>query len=188
MVKIHSNEDPGDILVFLTGQEDIEFFCVYLKGFLEKFTHLSPLVILPLYSLMSPEKQRLVFRNYSNRKCIVSTNIAETSITLTGIKYVVDSGLSKVKYFDSNLGLDGLQMWPISKASANQRAGRAGRTAPGKCFRLYGSDDYQNHMEQETVPEIKRTNLSNVILLLKRLGYSDVNSFNFLDKPNESLI
>lgn len=94
--------------MFLTGQEDIEFFCSYLKNYLEKFPHLKPLAILPLYSLMNSDKQSLVFKSYQYRKCIVSTNIAETSITLDGIKYVVDSGLSKIKYYDSNLGLDGL--------------------------------------------------------------------------------
>ena len=117
------------------------------------------------------------------RKCIVSTNIAETSLTVDGIKYVVDSGYSKLKVYNPKIGMDALQLTPASQANANQRSGRAGRTGPGHCYRLYTERQFVSELLHNTVPEIQRTNLSSVVLLLKSLGVDDLGSFDFMDPP-----
>ncbi|KHJ74957.1 helicase associated domain protein [Oesophagostomum dentatum] len=117
------------------------------------------------------------------RKCIVATNIAETSLTVDGILFVIDPGFCKMKVYNPRIGMDALQIFPISQASANQRSGRAGRTGPGQCFRLYTERQYKEEMLVSTVPEIQRTNLSNVVLLLKSLGVDDLLKFHFMDAP-----
>uniref|UniRef100_A0A8C2EPT2 RNA helicase n=1 Tax=Cyprinus carpio TaxID=7962 RepID=A0A8C2EPT2_CYPCA len=119
------------------------------------------------------------------RKCIVATNIAETSLTVDGIMFVVDAGYCKLKVFNPRIGMDALQIYPISQANANQRAGRAGRTGPGQCFRLYTQSAFKNEMLTTTIPEIQRTNLANVVLLLKSLGVQDLLLFHFMDPPPE---
>uniref|UniRef100_A0A803TC91 RNA helicase n=1 Tax=Anolis carolinensis TaxID=28377 RepID=A0A803TC91_ANOCA len=119
------------------------------------------------------------------RKCIVATNIAETSLTVDGIMFVIDSGYCKLKVFNPRIGMDALQIYPISQANANQRSGRAGRTGPGQCFRLYTQSAYKNELLTTTVPEIQRTNLANVVLLLKSLGVQDLLQFHFMDPPPE---
>jgi pre-mRNA-splicing factor ATP-dependent RNA helicase DHX38/PRP16 len=104
------------------------------------------------------------------RKCIIATNIAETSLTLDGVKYVIDTGFCKLKVYNPRIGMDALQITPISQANANQRAGRAGRTGPGSCYRLYSAAMFRNDLFENNIPEIQRTNLCNVVLLLKSLN------------------
>ena len=117
------------------------------------------------------------------RKCIVSTNIAEASLTIDGIYYVVDPGFSKKKCYNPKIGMDSLVVVPISQASAKQRAGRAGRTGPGKCYRLFTEAAYRGEMLPMDIPEIQRTNLGNVVLQLKAMGINDLNAFDFMDPP-----
>jgi HrpA-like RNA helicase len=172
-LQIHFEESfPGDILVFLTGQEEIESaarmikerfdnYCSYLeKNFLRcsenKHTTLyHPLRVYPLFAAMSPDAQRAALKPCRNqfRKAILATNIAETSITIPGIKYVVDCGFSKQRVASSMKCLDALRVSPISQAQALQRAGRAGRECPGKCFRLYTKDDFDK-LSIHPVPEV----------------------------------
>ncbi|KAI9495488.1 P-loop containing nucleoside triphosphate hydrolase protein [Zychaea mexicana] len=122
------------------------------------------------------------------RKVILATNIAETSITVDGVSFVIDPGYGKQKSFNPRTGMEALTVTPCSRASATQRAGRAGRTGPGKCFRLYTQWAFYNEMDENTQPEIQRVNLSNVILLLKSLGVNDLLNFDFLDPPQEDTV
>ena len=150
----------------------------------------SPLLMLPMYSLQSASKQSLVFAKTPKgmRKCVVCTNIAETSLTVDGIKYVVDSGFCKLKVFNPSIGMDALVVTPSSQANADQRKGRAGRTGPGTCFRMYTEYMYSTQMLQNQIPEIQRTNLGNVILLLKKLGVDNLYNFDFMDPPPQENI
>lgn len=143
------------------------------------------LIILPVYSALPSEMQSRIFDPAppGSRKCIIATNIAEASLTIDGVFYVVDPGFSKIKVFNPKLGMDTLVVAPISQASARQRAGRAGRTGPGKCYRLYTENAYKNEMLGTTVPEIQRTNLANTVLLLKAMGINDLINFDFMDPP-----
>jgi ATP-dependent RNA helicase DHX8/PRP22 len=143
------------------------------------------LVILPVYSQLPPEMQSRIFEPAppGARKVVIATNIAETSITIDGIYYVVDPGFVKQNAYDPKLGMDSLVVTPISQAQANQRAGRAGRTGPGKCFRLYTEAAYQSEMLPTTVPEIQRQNLALTILMLKAMGINDLLHFDFMDPP-----
>lgn len=187
-LEIHIKEPPGDILIFMTGQEDVEATCMLLQQKLDRMTNVQSLMILPIYSQLPSEAQARIFSHSEERKCIVATNIAETSITLEGVKYVVDTGLCKLKVYNPRVGMDGLQINPISQANADQRSGRAGRTGPGKCFRLYRAGSYRSEMLNNTIPEIQRTNLANVVLLLKSLGLDDLLSFDFMDPPPKETI
>lgn len=143
------------------------------------------LVILPVYSALPNEVQSRIFEPAppNGRKVIIATNIAETSLTIDGIFYVVDPGFVKQNAYDPKLGMDSLVVTPISQAQANQRAGRAGRTGPGKCFRLYTEAAYQTEMLPTSIPEIQRKNLSNTILILKAMGINDLLHFDFMDPP-----
>jgi ATP-dependent RNA helicase DHX8/PRP22 len=164
VMQIHLTEPPGDILLFLTGQEEIDTSCEILY---ERMKALGPNVpnlnILPVYSALPSEQQSRIFEPAppGERKVVIATNIAETSITIDHIYYVVDPGFVKQNAYDPKLGMDALVVTPISQAQANQRAGRAGRTGPGKCFRLYTEAAFQSEMLPTTVPEIQRQNLSN---------------------------
>eukprot|EP01053_Blabericola_migrator_P013452 Blabericola_migrator_1__13451@NODE_969_length_5870_cov_76_745476_g671_i0_p1_GENE_NODE_969_length_5870_cov_76_745476_g671_i0NODE_969_length_5870_cov_76_745476_g671_i0_p1_ORF_typecomplete_len1023_score164_89HA2/PF04408_23/3e29Flavi_DEAD/PF07652_14/0_22Flavi_DEAD/PF07652_14/2_7e21OB_NTP_bind/PF07717_16/5_1e03OB_NTP_bind/PF07717_16/1_7e21DEAD/PF00270_29/1_4e12DEAD/PF00270_29/1e03Helicase_C/PF00271_31/3_5e09AAA_22/PF13401_6/5_5e09AAA_19/PF13245_6/6_6e09AAA_25/PF13481_6/0_0016T2SSE/PF00437_20/0_0022DU len=181
--------NPSDILVFMTGQEDIEGTCILLSERVAQLQHrMDPLSVLPIYSQLSADLQAKVFERSVCRKVIVATNIAETSLTLDGIRYVVDAGFCKVKLFTSRIGMDTLQLTPISRANANQRAGRAGRTAPGICYRLYTETAYLNEMLENQIPEIQRTNLAHVVLLLKSLKVADLLAFPFMDPPPRETI
>ncbi|XP_024537428.1 probable pre-mRNA-splicing factor ATP-dependent RNA helicase DEAH5 [Selaginella moellendorffii] len=184
---IHVREPEGDILLFLTGQEEIETTCQALQ---EKMRALGPglptLVILPAYSALPAESLSKIFDPTppGRRKVVVATNIAEASLTIDGIYYVVDSGYVKEHRYNAKLGLDSLVICPISQASAKQRAGRAGRTGPGVCYRLYPENTLQSEMLPSTVPEIQRTNLGSTVLNLKAiLREDDIFSFDFLDRP-----
>ncbi|OAJ44093.1 hypothetical protein BDEG_27364 [Batrachochytrium dendrobatidis JEL423] len=190
VLSIHLSHPPGDILVFMTGQEDIEVTCAVIEERLGQLDDALPLSILPIYSQLPADLQAKIFEKTSNnsRKVIVATNIAETSLTVDGIMYVVDSGFSKLKVYNPKIGMDSLQITPVSQANANQRAGRAGRTGPGFCFRLYTDSSYIHEMFPNNIPEIQRTNLANVVLLLKTLGVKDLLKFDFIDLPPQETI
>jgi ATP-dependent RNA helicase DHX8/PRP22 len=184
--EIHLTQPPGDILVFLTGQEEIDTSCEILHERMKKLPKNVPeLIILPVYAALPSEMQSLIFEPApaGKRKVVLATNIAETSITIDHIYYVIDSGFVKQNVYDHKLGMDKLIVTPISQASAKQRAGRAGRTGPGKCFRLYTEAAYQTEMLPTSIPEIQRQNLSMTILMLKAMGIEDVLGFPFMDPP-----
>lgn len=186
VMQIHLSEPAGDILVFLTGQEEIDTCCETLYTRMQALGALAPeLIILPVYSALPSEMQSRIFEPApkGSRKCIVATNIAEASLTIDGIYYVVDPGFSKQKAFNPKLGMDSLVVTPISQASARQRAGRAGRTGPGKCYRLYTEHAFKTEMLPTNIPEIQRTNLGNVVLQLKAMGINDLLGFDFMDPP-----
>ncbi|KAL1410149.1 DEAH-box ATP-dependent RNA helicase prp22 [Vanrija albida] len=186
ILQIHLMEPPGDILLFLTGQEEIDTACEVL---FERVKALGPqvpdLIILPVYAALPSEMQSKIFDPPppGARKCVIATNIAETSITIDGIYYVIDPGFSKQNAYDPKLGMDSLIVTPISQAQARQRSGRAGRTGPGKCYRLYTELAYRNEMLANPIPEIQRTNLASTILTLKAMGINDLINFDFMDPP-----
>lgn len=195
---VHTSEMAGDILVFLTGQSEIEKACDILYDKAESIDYrydvqdrtVEGLLILPLYGSMPTDQQRQIFQPPPPgiRKCVVATNIAATSLTINGIKYIVDSGFVKQLNHNSRIGMDILEVVPISKSEAEQRAGRAGRTSAGKCFRIYNKEFWNKCMLDYTVPEIQRTSLTAVVLTLKCLGVHDVIRFPYLDRPEERFI
>ncbi|KXL41316.1 hypothetical protein M433DRAFT_157982 [Acidomyces richmondensis BFW] len=180
----------GDILVFMTGQEDIEVTCELIAERLAQLNDPPKLSILPIYSQMPADLQAKIFDRAPPgvRKCIVATNIAETSLTVDGIMYVVDCGFSKLKVYNPRMGMDTLQITPISQANASQRAGRAGRTGPGRAFHLYTERAFRDELYIAQIPEIQRTNLANTVLLLKSLGVKDLLDFDFMDPPPQDTI
>lgn len=188
--KSQDQQNDGDILVFMTGQEDIEMTCQLLQEKLDMLENPPPLDILPIYSALPADLQKKIFsKSSSKRKVVVATNIAETSLTVDGIKYVVDAGLVKVKVYNPKLGMDTLQVVPISFANAQQRSGRAGRTGPGITYRLYTERAVEeDKMYLQPIPEIQRANLTNVLLLLKSLKVDDINLFPFLDPPPKDVL
>lgn len=190
VLAIHVSMGPGDILVFMTGQEDIECTCELVRERLDALNDPPKLSILPIYSQMPADLQAKIFDRAAPgvRKCIVATNIAETSLTVDGIMYVVDAGYSKLKVYNPRMGMDALQITPISQANAGQRAGRAGRTGPGKAFHLFTEKAFKDELYIQTIPEIQRTNLSNTVLLLKSLGVRDLMDFDFMDPPPQEVI
>ncbi|KAK2367200.1 pre-mRNA-splicing factor ATP-dependent RNA helicase DEAH1 [Trifolium repens] len=188
MLQIHATQSPGDILVFLTGQEEIETVEQILKHRVRGLgTKIAELIICPIYANLPTELQAKIFELTPEgaRKVVLATNIAETSLTIDGIKYVIDPGFCKMKTYNPRTGIESLLVNPISKASAMQRAGRSGRTGPGKCFRLYTAYSFQKDLEDNTSPEIQRTNLANVVLTLYSLGieYEKLLHFEFMDPP-----
>jgi len=186
VMQIHLSEPSGDILLFLTGQEEIDTCCETLFSRMQALGNLAPeLIILPVYSSLPSEIQSRIFEPApeGSRKCVVATNIAEASLTIDGVYYVVDPGFCKQIAYNAKLGMDSLVITPISQASARQRAGRAGRTGPGKCYRLYTEQAYKNEMLPTNIPEIQRTNLGNVVLQLKAMGINDLLHFDFMDPP-----
>lgn len=183
---IHNTQPPGDILVFLTGTEEIEGMIdmIVEKNKRNHHPQRVGLKALPIYSGLPAQQQLLVFQPLQgkNRKAVVATNIAETSLTIDGIVYVVDCGFVKSKSFNPRSGMEMLLVTPVSQASAKQRAGRAGRNRPGKCYRLYTEDAFDS-LRLATVPEIQRTNLTTLILQLKFLGVDDILHFDFVTPP-----
>ena len=141
-----------------------------------------------IYANLSTELQAKIFEPTPEGACkaVLTTNIAETSFTIDGIKYVLDPGFCKMKSYNPRTGMESLLVTPISKASANQRAGRSGRTGPGKCFRLYTAYNYYTELDDDTPPEIQRTNLASVVLSLKSLGIHDLVNFDFMDPPQHA--
>ncbi|XP_055921348.1 pre-mRNA-splicing factor ATP-dependent RNA helicase DHX16 [Eupeodes corollae] len=192
VLQIHATQPLGDILVFLTGQDEIETCQEVLQDRIKRLgSKLKELLVIPVYANLPSDMQAKIFEPTppNARKVILATNIAETSLTIDNIVYVIDPGFAKQNNFNSRTGMESLMVVPISKASANQRAGRAGRTAPGKCFRLYTSWAYKHELEDNTVPEIQRINLGNAVLMLKALGINDLIHFDFLDPPpHETLV
>ncbi|KAI4382005.1 hypothetical protein MLD38_008020 [Melastoma candidum] len=187
VLQIHLTEPEGDILLFLTGQEEIDFACHSLyermKGLGE---NVPELIILPVYSALPSEMQSRIFDPAppGKRKVVVATNIAEASLTIDGIYYVVDPGFAKQNVYNPKQGFDSLVITPISQASAKQRAGRAGRTGPGKCYRLYTERAYHNEMSPTTIPEIQRINLGLITLTMMAIGVNDLLNFDFMDPPS----
>ncbi|KAG8186976.1 hypothetical protein JTE90_005749 [Oedothorax gibbosus] len=184
--QIHQNEEEGDILVFCTGQEEIDSLVSETKDTAKCLpAGYGQVHVCGLYSALPFEQQTDVFNPapVGTRKIIFATNIAETSITIPNIKYVVDTGLVKAKTFDAKSGFDILRSRKVSKAQAEQRAGRAGREFDGFCYRLYTKEEYNNFKEQ-TEPEILRSNLSNVVLQMVALGFNSIKDFDFIDKPS----
>ncbi|CAK7229333.1 DEAH-box ATP-dependent RNA helicase prp43 [Sporothrix curviconia] len=195
VLQIHATEPEGDILLFLTGEDEIEDACRRINLETDEMIRESdagPMTVYPLYGTLPPHQQQKIFDKAPDafkkggrpgRKCIVSTNIAETSLTIDGIVYVVDPGFSKQKIYNPRIRVESLLVTPISRASAKQRAGRAGRTRPGKCFRLYTEKAFKQDLIEQTYPEVLRSNLSNTILELKKLGVDDLVHFDFMDPP-----
>jgi len=192
VLQIHASEPAGDILLFLTGEEEIEGAKKQLEKESPKMVEAGELMVVPLYASLPPAMQQKIFEpapgpayegGPPGRKCVVATNIAETSITIDGIVYVVDPGFAKQKVYNPRIRVESLLVSPISKASAHQRAGRAGRTRPGKCFRLYTEKAFEAELVEQTYPEILRSNLGSVVLTLKKLGIDDLVHFDFMDPP-----
>lgn len=192
VIQIHQREPPGDVLVFLTGEEEIEESCKKITREVANLgDDVGPVKVLPLYSTLPPQQQQRIFEDAPagrpggppGRKIVISTNIAETSLTIDGIVYVIDPGFAKQKVYNPRVRVESLLVSPISRASAHQRSGRAGRTRPGKCFRLYTEQSYEKDLQEQTYPEILRSNLGNVVLQLKKLGIDDLVHFDFMDPP-----
>lgn len=193
-IDIHKREQEGDILIFMTGQDDIEKLVSKLEDKVRSLEEGSCMdaIILPLHGSLPPELQVRVFSPPppNCRRFIVSTNIAETSLTVDGVVYVIDAGYVKQRQYNPATGMYSLDVVQISKVQANQRAGRAGRTRPGMCYRLYPSTVYNDEFLDATIPEIQRTSLAGSVLYLKSLDLPDIDilKFDFLDAPSvESL-
>lgn len=197
VMRIHATSGPGDILLFLTGEDEIETACKKLselmRSAVKRNAKLGPLDCIPLYSLLGPDKQKRIFDSapkprfngsLPGRKVIIATNIAETSLTIDGIYYVVDCGYSKQKVFIPRTKISYLRPMKISKASAQQRVGRAGRTGPGKCYRLYTEDEFHDLVEK-TRPEVLNVDLSEAVLKLLKIGVKsdELLKFDFIDSP-----
>ncbi|CAJ0957156.1 unnamed protein product, partial [Mesorhabditis belari] len=186
VMQIHLTEPPGDVLVFLTGQEEIDTASEVLYERMKSLGAKVPeLIILPVYGALPSEMQTRIFEPAppGKRKVVIATNIAEASLTIDGIYYVVDPGFVKQKIYNPKSGMDSLTVVPISQAAAKQRAGRAGRTGPGKCYRLYTERAYRDEMLPMPVPEIQRTNLASTLLQLKSMGINNLIDFDFMDAP-----
>lgn len=193
VLQIHLCEPPGDVLLFLTGEREIETAC---RRIVEEVGRLAdqcgPVKCYPLYSSLPSQMQQKIFEDAPaartpsgppGRKIVVSTNIAETSLTIDGIVYVIDPGFSKQKVYNPRIRVESLLVTPISKDSAKQRAGRAGRTRPGKSFRLYTEDSFKKELQEHTYPEILCSNIAPIVLTLKKLGIDDLVHFDFMDPP-----
>ncbi|KAK5699807.1 Salivary acidic proline-rich phosphoprotein 1/2 [Elasticomyces elasticus] len=184
--QIHCKEPtPGDVLVFMTGQETIQALQKLIEDLAQGLTTDYPkMLVLPLFAALPQTAQQLIFQPppRNTRKIILTTNIAETSVTVPGVKYVVDTGKAKVKQFRNRLGLDSLLVKPISQSSADQRKGRAGREAAGQCYRLYTEASYKT-LDKDNKPEILRCDLSQAVLTMKARGVDDVLGFPFLTPP-----
>ena len=172
----------GDILVFLPGEREIREAAEALR-----LHHPAGVELLPLYARLSFEEQQRVFRTGGARRIVLATNVAETSLTVPGIRYVVDSGLARISRYSTRNKVEQLRIEPVSQASANQRAGRCGRVAAGVCIRLYAEDDFKSRPPY-TDPEILRSSLASVILRMKALGLSEIERFSFLDPPAPRMI
>lgn len=185
--QIHTTQPlKGDILLFLTGQEEIENTRDKIEEIASKLgSRIPQLLITPIYANLPQDQQSLIFQPTPEncRKLVLATNIAETSLTIDGIKYVIDPGFVKENSYVPTTGMAQLLTVACSKASVDQRAGRAGRVGPGKCFRIFTKWSYENELEMMPKPEILRTNISNTVLLLLSLGVKDLLNFPFIDKP-----
>ncbi len=167
---------PGDMLVFLPTEKDIRQCCDVLEA------EIKDTLILPLFGRLQQKDQQAVFKNYGRAKIVVATNVAETSVTVPGIRYVVDSGLARISQYNVRAKTTSLPITRISRASCDQRKGRCGRVGPGVCLRLYSEEDYADR-DQYTLPEIKRANLANVLLQMSSLGLGSPLDFPFVEPP-----
>jgi ATP-dependent helicase HrpB len=175
--------DPGDILIFMPGMGEINATLAACRGTGGR----EALAFIPLHGELPPEEQDLAFAPNRSRKIVVATNVAETSVTIDGIVHVIDSGQARVARYDAERGIGTLFIEPISRASAEQRAGRAGRTAPGVCHRLWTESSHLNRPERNT-PEIQRSDLAEVVLLLHSFGIRDAVHFDWLDQPDPQAV
>eukprot|EP00403_Amphidinium_massartii_P006124 CAMPEP_0178378190 /NCGR_PEP_ID=MMETSP0689_2-20121128/4302_1 /TAXON_ID=160604 /ORGANISM="Amphidinium massartii, Strain CS-259" /LENGTH=1033 /DNA_ID=CAMNT_0019998259 /DNA_START=10 /DNA_END=3111 /DNA_ORIENTATION=+ len=186
ILQIHLTQSLGDVLVFFTGQQEIEeatdAIAFKTRGL---GTQMGELIVLPIYATLPTDLQAKIFEPTPDgaRKVVLATNIAETSITIDNIVFVIDPGFCKQNTFNPRSGMESLKVNPISKASANQRAGRAGRVKPGKCFRLYTKWSFEHELDDDNAPEIQRSNLGHVVLMLKSIGIDDLLHFDFMDPP-----
>lgn len=181
-IEIHETSPPGDILVFLTGEDEIEKSCKEIEFRKRGTPGLADLLPLPLYSSLPLYAQNAIFGATRGRKVIFATNIAETSITIESVVYVIDSGFAKQKIYDSSMKSEMLLKLPISRSSADQRKGRAGRVRDGVCYRLYDQKTYED-MEHFNIPEILRGELSALILKMVRMGIKNLVTFDFIEPP-----
>ncbi len=181
--RILASGEPGDILVFMPGRGEINATLDALRGLRSR----ERVACLPLHGELDPHEQDHAFSPNPLRKIIVATNVAETSITIDGIRHVVDSGTARVARYDGERGIGTLLLEPISRASADQRKGRAGRTAPGTCHRLWTALSHKNRDERNT-PEIQRTDLAEVVLLLHSFGIREAATFAWLDPPDSTSV
>lgn len=180
VVSIHLQEEPGDILVFVAGTDQIDSVIREIE-----VHKVDDLVLLPAHGGLDPNEQRKIFDTYpGKRKAVVATNVAETSITLDGVVYVIDSGLIKQTHFHPESGIQSLDLISHSQSGCEQRKGRAGRTQPGVCFRMYTPGDFQMR-PKFTIPEILRTSLANVVLMMEDIGLEEIEQFDFLDQPDK---
>ncbi|KAJ3309154.1 DEAH-box ATP-dependent RNA helicase prp22 [Boothiomyces sp. JEL0838] len=197
VMHIHKTEGPGDVLVFLTGQQEIERCTKNIQDLHKELNYnlvrhrdsVKDMVVYPIYSSLETLQQKAIFEKTPKgvRKIVLATNIAQTSVTVPGIRYVVDCGFVKQKMYDHKTHMDALLVVPISQAAATQRAGRAGRTENGKVYRLYCKEAFQE-MSPTTVPEIQRSSLLGTILYLLKIGIKDVLNFDFIDAPDPELV
>lgn len=181
--RVLSEEAEGDILVFMPGSYEI----MRTIGAVRNLPESGGVDILPLYGELPPEEQDRAVKPSPGRKVIVATNVAETSLTIPGVRAVVDAGLARIARFDPHRGIDTLLVEPVSQASAEQRAGRAGRTGPGRCIRLWSQTDHEARPLRE-VPEIKRVDLSETILLLLSSGWGEAANFPWYEKPDDKAL
>lgn len=179
---IHKNEDKGGILIFLPGEDDIRTACDVLEK------DCPDMDVLPLYYALPAAEQRRGHKLNATRECVVATNIAELGPTIPSIRYVVDCMLSKKMTFNPRCGMHMLKTGPISKAEAEQRMARAGRTAPGKCFRICTKEAYENLTTQSLVPAWVNSNMAAELLKLHEMGYDDVLRFPFADPPAPEIL
>lgn len=191
VLAIHESESEGDILAFLTGQDEVDTVVDQLRDRSQKLSGRGrEVVVLPMYGGLPQADQMAVFETVPGgmRKVIVATNIAEASVTIPGIVFVVDCGFVKIKGYNSQTGIESLVIAPISKASANQRSGRAGRVQSGKVFRLYQESGFSDILPDATVPEMQRCEVSGVLLQLKALGIDNVLRFPFISPPSAQAV
>ena len=172
--------ERGDVLVFMPGGFEISQTIEAIRHTPESKGY----ILLPLHGELQPRDQDAAVARYDQPKVVVATNVAETCITIDGVRLVIDSGLARIPRYDANRGINTLLIERISQASADQRAGRAGRTAPGRCIRLWSRPEHDERAPQE-LPEIKRLDLAEVVLTLKAAGVEDLRKFRWLEKPDE---
>ncbi len=182
-----ANVGDGDVLVFLSGEREIHDVADALREQHESRGWRHALEVLPLYARLSSAEQHRIFEPHAGRRVVLSTNVAETSITVPGVRYVIDTGVARISRYSRRLKVQRLPIEPVSQASANQRSGRCGRVAPGVCIRLYAEEDFGERPEF-TEPEILRTNLASVILQMTAIGLGDVAQFPFVEAPDAAII
>jgi ATP-dependent helicase HrpA len=180
-------QGDGDILVFLPGEREIRDVADHLRKYQGRSTKLKHIEVLPLFARLSIEDQQKIFKSHSTRRIVLATNVAETSLTVPGIKYVIDAGLARVNRYSPRAKVEQLQIEKISQAAAKQRAGRCGRVSNGICVRLYSEQDF-NGRPEFTEPEILRSSLAAVILRMAALRLGDVTEFPFIEAPSSRLI